>query len=248
MPPAPQRAAGLAVAHAPWPRIAAALATGATAVLPVGAGAKEHGAHLPAGTDQHQAEWLTRRLLARRTLVAWPVLSYGYYPVFVDYPGSISLARDSFVRVAREILRGIAYAGARRVAVLNTGISTREPLREAAAILTVPWRVVDVYAGPRFDAVKAATARQRHGGHADEIETALMLAIAPRLVDLAQAGPPGAPIARGLFNRADPDGPNYCPDGVNGDPRAATRAQGRRLWHALLADVQAELDALEEGT
>lgn len=219
-----------------------------TAVLPIGAGAKEHGSHLPAGTDQCQAEWLTRRLLARRALIAWPVVNYGYYPVFVDYPGSISLARDSFVRVTREILRGIAYAGARRIAVLNTGISTREPLREAAAALKVPWRVIDVYAGPHFTAAQKATARQAHGGHADEIETALMLAIAPRLVRLADAQPPAAPIARGLFNRADPDGPNYCPDGANGDPRAATPAQGRQLWRALLADVRAELDELEKAT
>jgi creatinine amidohydrolase/Fe(II)-dependent formamide hydrolase-like protein len=188
---------------------------------------------------------LSRRLLGCRALVAWPVLRCGYCPVFVDYRGSISLARDSFVHGTREILRGIAYAGARREAVLSTGISTRERLREAAAALRVPWRVIGGYAGPRFAVAQAATARWAPGGHADEIETALMRATAPRQVRLADVRPPAAPVRAGLFNRAGPDGPNYCPDGVNGDPRAATAAQGRRPWRALPADVQAELDGLE---
>ena len=85
---------GAQVAELAWPEIAARLADGAIAVLPIGAAAKEHGPHLPLGTDSVQAQWLASTLCAARNVLIWPTLTYGFYPVFVDYPGSI-LVTDS---------------------------------------------------------------------------------------------------------------------------------------------------------
>lgn len=218
---------------------------GALAVLPIGAAAKEHGFHLPLDTDFVQAEWLARELARCRDVVVWPTLSYGYYPVFVDYPGSISLTRETFMAAVSEILAGIFRGGARRAAVLNTGISTIEPLRAAIAAMARAGdiAVVDVYSGSRFTAAVAEVEEQSFGGHADEIETSMMLALAPGRVDMTRAEPSPAHIARGLFNRSDPRAPNYTPSGVNGDPRPATAEKGRRLLDALLADVLDQLDA-----
>ena len=208
-------------------------------MLPVGAAAQAHGRHLPLATDYQQAEWLAARLVQGCDAVVWPTLSYGHYPAFVDYPGSTSLRRATFAAAALDILHGLVRAGAERVAVLNTGISTIAPLREVVADpgLQVPVQLVNVYAGPRLARVQAELEEQSWGGHADEIETSLMLAIAPQWVDMGKARAAPRRVGDGVLNRLDPAAPNYLPDGATGDPTRASRAKGERLAEALLADV-----------
>ncbi|MGQ0657798.1 MAG: creatininase family protein [Chromatiales bacterium] len=237
---------GVLVAEAAWPAVEQALAAGATAVLPIGAAAKEHGYHLPLSTDYLQAEWLGRAIAGAAEVTVWPPLSYGYYPVFIEYPGSISLSRDTFCGVVRELLDGIVRAGARTVALLNTGISTIEPLD--AVVREPPHGVavglINVYSGARFTQVVREVEEQSFGGHADEIETSIMLALAPHYVVMGRAEPARQRIERGIFNRSDPAAPNYSPSGVNGNPTLATAAKGERLVAAMLQDVLEALAAL----
>jgi len=226
-----------------WPEVEQRVAGGAIALLPIGAGAKEHGFHLPHGTDAIQARYYAEVLARRFDGLIWPLVAYGYYPVFTDYPGSISLSETSFKDVVGDILAGIANCGVRAIAIINTGISTIAPL---AALLDeracgVAVRLVNCYAGPRFAAGVAAQVEQAFGGHADEVETALMLAIDPARVRSARAVAQATPIVRGRFNRRDPAGPNYSPSGANGDPTRATAAKGQALLAALIDDLQAEL-------
>ncbi|MGR9090262.1 MAG: creatininase family protein [Gammaproteobacteria bacterium] len=230
---------GINVATSSWPQVGRRLADGWPAVIPIGAASKEHGRHLPLDTDFRQAEWIAARVRKTREVVVWPTVAYGYYPVFVDYPGSISLREETFVALIGDILAGVAHAGASRVIILNTGISTTAPLESLIArrANSPPCKLVNVYAGAQFARVSEALAEQRWGGHADELETSIMLALAPAHVNLPVARPAPTPIVRGLFNRSDPDAPNYSPDGVNGDPTLATPAKGEALLGAMLADV-----------
>ena len=48
------------VSRLTWKNVSARLAAGAAAILPIGAGAKQHGVHLPMATDQIQAEWFRK--------------------------------------------------------------------------------------------------------------------------------------------------------------------------------------------
>lgn len=240
------RNSGLLLADAKWPEVEQALAGGCIAALPIGAAAKEHGFHLPLNTDFRQAEWLARQVAHAAPVVVWPTLSYGYYPVFVDYPGSISLERGTFCSLVQEVLTGIARAGARSCAILNTGISTIAPLEETIRgdCGGMALALINVYAGPRFTQVSSETEKQPFGGHADEIETSLMLALHPETVDMGRALPAQTPIRRGLFNRTDPLAPNYSPSGVNGDPTLATAEKGRLLAAAMRDDVLESIAAL----
>ncbi|MFO1435965.1 MAG: creatininase family protein [Gammaproteobacteria bacterium] len=198
-----------------------------------------HGYHLPLNTDFLQASWIAGEVERAVNAVVWPVLSYGYYPVFIDYPGSISLSRDNFFAVVIDVMQGIARAGARDLVILNTGISTIEPLHEAIRHRTESLAValINVYSGERFAATAAAVEQQPFGGHADEIETSIMLALAPERVRMARAERQPTHIARGLFNRRDPNAANYSPSGANGDPTLATAEKGRRLLQAMREDV-----------
>lgn len=227
------------VADLAWPEVEARLAAGAVAVLPIGAWSKEHGRHLPLATDGLQAAYYAGAVAAAVDALVWPVVGYGYYPVFTEYPGSVSLSRETFEATVAEILDGIAAAGARRIAVLNTGISTIAPLEGVLATRPArpPIALVNCYAGPRFADAVAAVERQPFGGHADEIETSLMLAIDPGRVRLEHAEPQPTRIVRGRFNRTRSDAPNYSPSGVNGDPTLASAEKGALLLEALIDDV-----------
>ena len=195
--------------------------------------------------DQLQAEWLVERLVESRDVVVWPTLSYGHYPAFVDYPGSISLSRATFVAAAAEIVQGITAAGATQVVILNTGISTIGPLTEVVkgAADGVLVQLVNVYAGPHLAEAESAVIEQPWGGHADELETSILLVIAADQVDMRRAEPAATRIGNGVFNRREPDAPNYSPTGVNGDPSLANRDKGERLLRAMLRDVLEAIDA-----
>ena len=91
-----------------WTAVEQRLAAGAVALLPIGAASKEHGPHLPHGTDYIQAAYYAERLAETFDFLIWPVATYGYYPVFTEYPGSISLREETFRAIVAEILDGIA--------------------------------------------------------------------------------------------------------------------------------------------
>ena len=232
------------LADMPWTVVKARLDAGAMAVLPVGAASKEHGPHLPVSTDCLQAEWLARRLAEHRQVLIWPTVAYGHYPAFVAYPGSCSLCAETFRAMAEEILEGLLSAGVARILVVNTGLSTILPLEEAVARLRRPHAVTlaHVYQGDRFQRAVQEIGEQPHGSHADEIETSIMLSMAPERVDMAKAESwAGRAFVAGPFHPADPGSPNYSPSGIYGDPTLASRQKGERLVQAMLQDLLAML-------
>jgi creatinine amidohydrolase len=236
------------VSRLTWAEVARRIEDGAAAILPVGAGAKQHGLHLPMNTDQVQAEWLASRIAERVHALIWPTLAYGHYPAFVAYAGSSSLSAPVFEAVVREIADALLDFGAPVVLVLDTGLSTIAPIDRAISGLGRRARVrhLRVHDGPRYREATARLVEQAHGSHADELETSCMLALAPELVDmrLAEASPPlrGAPAA-GPLTPSDPGSPNYSRSGSFGDPTRATRAKGDILLAAMVDDLIATATA-----
>ncbi|HTR03749.1 MAG TPA: creatininase family protein, partial [Thermoanaerobaculia bacterium] len=104
-------------------------------VIPLGAESKEHGPHLRLKNDFVMAEYLARRVRERSRVVVAPTLNYGYYPAFVEYPGSTSLSLATARDTIEEICRGLARFGPKRFYVLNTGVSTLSALEPAAKAL-----------------------------------------------------------------------------------------------------------------
>jgi creatinine amidohydrolase len=227
------------VAKLTWDEVERRIAHGALAILPVGAGAKEHGWHLPMHTDQIQAEWLSARLAETCDALVWPTLTYGYYPAFVTYAGSASLSSGVFEAVVREIATALLGYGP-RLLIVNTGISTIQPIDRAIVGLDDPSDVLHlkIHDGPHYREAAARLATQAHGGHADELETSRMLALAPDSVAMTRAAAsPQEPPGPGPMQHADPHGLNYSTSGVIGDPTAATREKGEAMLAAMLEDM-----------
>jgi creatinine amidohydrolase len=233
-----------------WDEVARRIDNGAAAILPVGAGAKQHGLHLPMNSDRIQAEWLAARIADRIDGVIWPTVSYGYYPAFVDYAGSASLSAPTFESVIQEIASGILGYGCPALFVLDTGISTLAPIDRALAWFGSANALhLKVHDGPRYRRAAAKLAEQSHGSHADELETSLMLVLAPHLVDMlrAEASPALRHETPGPLTRSDATSPNYSRSGSFGDPTMASRAKGEILLQAMVDDMVEQAEAFIAG-
>lgn len=228
------------VGHMRWDEVARRIEQGAAAILPVGGSAKQHGLHLPLDTDRIQAEFLASELAACIDALIWPTLAYGHYPAFVQYAGSTSLSAATFEVVVAEIASEILQQGCRALLVLDTGISTRGSIERALASFKSGSTLhLRIHEGWRYRQVTAGLTRQSHGSHADEIETSLMLAIAPGLVDMsrAEASPAIMQESPGPLTPTDIASPNYSRSGSFGDPTLATVEKGSILLAAMLDDL-----------
>lgn len=237
---------GVQLGDLSWPAAEERLGSNTVVLLPLGAGALEHGRHLPLDTDRRLAEYLTSRVLEIADVVAAPALSYHFYPGFDEYPGSTSLSLNTARDAAAEIVRALARFGPRRYYVLNTGITTTEALSETAAMLQhegVLLRYTDLRA--HVAATGRTLQRQPAGAHADEIETSMMLAIDPASVDMDRATREITPEPRPFrLSRRAAGRAAYSPSGVWGDATLATREKGVAAIEALVSAIRHDIDDL----
>lgn len=234
------------IEHLAWNEVDRRITAGSAAILPIGAAAKQHGFHLPLNTDRIQAEWFAAKLAERIEALIWPTVNYGYYPAFVEYAGSSSLSASTFEAMVHEIASGILDNGVCKLFVLNTGISTLASVERALARFDAGKVMhLRIYEGPRFRRAAEQLTEQSHGSHADELETSLMLALAPQLVDMAraEASPALAHEVPGRLTPTDRNSPNYSRSGSYGDPTMATSAKGEVLLAAIVGDLNEQVVA-----
>ncbi len=240
------------VSHMTWNDVGSRLSGGAAAIVPVGAGAKQHGLHLPMNTDQIQAEWFATKLAKEFDVLIWPTITYGFYPAFTAYAGSVSLAEATFESIVQDIVAGVSAYHPHAIFVLNTGISTIEPVDRALASAQLSCRAhqLKINSGPHYRDAHEKVCRQPHGSHADEAETSIMLAIAHEVVDMSRAqASPGLDLAPqpGALTPLNANDPNYSPSGSFGDPTLASAEKGQLLAQAILHDLSAAMSRALAG-
>ena len=239
---------GLYLEDLTWPEAETAFREYTVAVLPVGARTKEHGFHLPLKNDFVIAEYLARRVTESCRVITLPTVPYGYYPAFVEYPGSVNLPKKLFRDTICEICRSIAAHGLKRIYVLNTGISTNTPLKLARRKLLVEgiaFEYTDLH--QTLTQLKSTLLTQQAGTHADELETSMMLYIAPEIVKLAKAKKDVHPNKGpgGLTRNPSATTGVYSPTGAWGDPTLATRKKGEIYIEALVKELIAAVERMQ---
>jgi creatinine amidohydrolase len=208
--------AGVWLEELTWTEAKARFDADAVVVIPIGAASKAHGAHLPLKTDAVTARALGQRLIERLPIVAAPVVGFGYYPAFTSFAGSQHLTVDTFKAVMRGLIAGLAMHGVRRIALINTGVSTERPLDEVAAetgALVLHMRLIGQAADHLVE--------HKDGGHADERETSVMLALDPRSVRMDRLAPAA----------------DFRESAATGDPTRASAFKGERLLAARIDDM-----------
>lgn len=238
---------GIELEKLTWKQAESALTASSIIVLPLGAASKEHGLHLPLNNDWITAEYFKKEILLHSAddIIVAPCINYSFYPAFVDYPGSISLSRETAAQMVFEICQSFMRFGPQKFYVWNNGISTLKPLSDAAQKLRDEGALLH-YTNLHdiFGRLPKELCEQKGGSHADEVETSLMLAIAPEIVDMSQASEAFYENAIGRLSPVKAADVSHSPSGVWGNALLATRAKGLKIVEWLRSCLLADLESL----
>src|SRR5215510_9249229 len=107
-----------------WKEIGDALKRGAVMILPIGS-TEAHGPHLPLATDAIVSEEMSRRAAEKlkvrgiETFVL-PAIAYSVTDFSSDFPGTVSIKKETATALIRDICVSLYNQGARLVAIANS--------------------------------------------------------------------------------------------------------------------------------
>ncbi|MEX0761870.1 MAG: creatininase family protein [Dehalococcoidia bacterium] len=179
-----------------WPEVNEAVEAGKIPILPVGT-MEQHGPHLPIKMDRWTATAVADEAARQRPdrLLTMPPVAYGYTTHVMDFPGSVTIHHETFIRYVVDILKSMAYHGFGKILVINGHGSNMPPLdlacrranieTEAEVALTSWWNLTT--ADPEF----SKKWRESHfpGGcaHACEAETSFGLHLDADIIQMDKA-------------------------------------------------------------
>ena len=225
------------------------------AVLPWGA-TEAHNLHLPYGTDIIETE----RIASEAAGKAWkkgakvlvlPAIPFGVNTGQLDIRGTVNLNPGTQYAILKDIADDLKRQEINKLLILNGhgGNDFKQMIRELGAsspnmfICTCNW----------FQSVANSDFFENDGGHADEMETSLMMFLAPELVlPLSQAGKGTAKKFRiKALNEnwawAERKWLQVTADTGIGDPSKATPEKGERYFNAVVEKVSQLMIDLTEA-
>jgi creatinine amidohydrolase len=234
------------------------------AVLPLGA-TEQHGPHLPLDVDRLLAESMVhgavQRLQPGTPVLVLPTLSVGLSTEHVAFAGTLTLSSETALRVLVELGQSVSRAGVRKLLMFNAhgghvslmDLAARDLRAHGLTVFHTSYEQLPLGAAmAAFDAVE-----RRHGVHAGEVETSMMLALAPQQVrmDLAQAAESSAigrvqsaPLLGQGHSRLGWHVQDLHPSGAVGHAERADAPRGQALLEAIhlqLSQLLVQLVAFE---
>lgn len=254
-----------------WTDVAAGDTGRWIAVLPVAA-VEQHGRHLPLGADSYIADAYIARVLPLLPddlpVTFLPVQRIGFSDEHLAFPGTLSLSAKTLITAWTEIGACIRRCGVRKLVIINShggNAALMDPVardlrvRLKMLVVTCAWHRFG-YPPGTFDAQEV-----RHGIHGGDVETSLMLAHRPQIVQMknAAAAVPATVEMENKFrwlSALKPAGFGWMtqdlhPTGAVGDATIATAKKGEqaldhgaRAFVELLQDVDRfDLGRLADG-
>ncbi|MGD9507264.1 MAG: creatininase family protein [Geminicoccaceae bacterium] len=163
------------------------------AVLPVGA-IEQHGPHLPVAVDTCLIDAVVRRALERlpdgTPVLVLPTSPVGKSNEHVDFPGTLTVSAETLGRLWCELGASVRRAGLRKLLLFNGHGGQPQVMQIVARELRIDHGMLAVAANWFSWGLPEglfAPAEIRHGIHAGAVETSMMLAVRPDLVDMAAA-------------------------------------------------------------
>lgn len=229
----------------PWPEVGSPLL-----LVPLGS-AEQHGPHLPVDTDAVIAAAVASRLAERVAgdgidAVVAPALNYGASGEHAGFAGTVSIGHEAlehllleYGRSACEWARRLVFVNGHGGNIASLSLAVARLISEGRDTAWLPCANGYGLPGPEEDA---------HAGH---VETSLMLHIAPERVHMQKAEPGvTVPLEQILPQLMAGGVTAVSPNGILGDPTAATAEDGATLLDAVVNTVHARLsrwDLAETG-
>lgn len=244
------------------------------AVLPVAA-TEQHGPHLPLSVDTVLADGIVDASLphlpADSSVLFLPTQAVGLSPEHARFPGTLTLKAETVLRLWTDIGESVAAAGVRKLLLFNSHggqvsvldlVARDLRARLNLLVYSCSWFTLPLHDAQGQDLHALFSAEEhRFGIHGGEIETSMMLALAPARVQMAQAknfvstaqarAQQFPILGNGRSAKLGWQTQDYHSAGAVGNAAAATAAKGEALVQAAgraLAQLLAELDALPLST
>jgi creatinine amidohydrolase len=225
------------------------LAKAQIALLPLGA-VEPHGDHLPLDTDNLLAERFCALLDKQlgEAAISLPVVPYSQVWSLRGHAGAIDIGNDLLVQLLVSLARNMASYGIATTAVINAHYGNFDAIKAAARMLKEEGVTLLSYSWVGIDGCvkRLRTSAVAYPGymHADEIETSLMLALAPEYVDMALARA-HYPLFPENFRYRPVRWTEFSDYAVLGDPSCASQEKGQafvqQALEATLASIRLHL-------
>jgi len=226
-----------------------------TAILPTGS-YEQHGYHLPINTDSFLVSEIALSAAKRAInlqqdlkILMVPSLNFGISPHHMDFPGSLTLTGDTFIKIIEEICYCLSHHGFRRILLLNGHGGNTDFLKVAAR--NVRDRIdILIAVTPYWFCAKKEISEIRDsddGGicHAGEMETSCMLYLKNELVrkgKIKKEMP--RPISKFIEIDLLKEGISinhnvidFSESGTIGDPSLASLAKGKKFLDVIIKAV-----------
>jgi creatinine amidohydrolase len=212
------------------------------AIIPVGS-LEQHGAHLPVSTDSLIVEYVARMVAEKVGAFVMPVISYGisfeHKPMF-----NVSLRNSTLSTMICDACISLAEIRIRQIIILNGHHGNTGALQYISQELhsKIP-RHVNIHTIHYWEMMR------REFDHAGEVETSLILAIAPELVHMDRAMPNSKKLLKSnavysSITNAPGSFPKITGNGVWGDPRNATASKGDKLIKEITGNLTKTINEL----
>lgn len=208
-----------------------------TVIVPMGS-IEEHGPHLPMNTDILHAYEIAKRAAEKVTVFVAPPVNFGVCRSTADFPGTVAIRSSTLVSLVLDVVNSLYKHGLRNF-ILYSG---HAGMNHVAAILDAADQIMNLCDDTRFsvitdleltDAEFFKLVETPADSHAGEIETSLIMSLAPELVgEPAESDFPKFP--RPFLVR---DTREYWKSGVWGDPKKANKVKGDKMVEILVKNL-----------
>ena len=166
-----------------WPEAQRHFATDPRLMIPVGA-LSQHGPHLPLGANILVAERVVTEVSKHMKILRAPTFGYGVIQAGGPFSGASGLGRKTFHRAINEMLAGWEECGVDEIILVTA--HRYEPHLEAMLMALSSESVTTVYDLFQIDVTDLLEGHPEME-HAGELETSLLLYLAPDRVRLSEA-------------------------------------------------------------
>jgi len=226
-------------------------------ILPTAA-IEQHGHHLPLATDTLLNNLMLGHALkilpAELSVYALPPVHYGKSNEHIGFPGTLSVSASTFMAVLRDLGSSLVQARFQKLVLYNTHGGNTALIDVMARDLRAEFglRTFALHGSGGISFEGLSPQEKAYGYHAGEVETALLLASSPELVDISAYTvnyiadvanpellfPENAPATFAWLTR------DIAPSGVMGDPRPASAENGARWLDQAATRLAAALEAM----